>query len=201
MKRQPANDAELIERCIKKDLAAWSIFVKKYSGLIHVAIANRMKKHGIFVSPADIDDIRQNVLTAIWKENKLETIASRQNVAYWLAIVSGNEAIAYARRRRFQEPSPLISLSAKIAEKELEDLLPSTAHGSADRIVQDELSKRIDEAIESLPHKEKLVIKLNLMHDKKYHEIANMLNLPPGTISSYIKRARQKLKERLKDLK
>jgi RNA polymerase sigma-70 factor (ECF subfamily) len=195
------DDAELIERCIQKDLAAWSIFIKRYSPLVSASIANRLKKHGIQSSSADIDDIRQNTLTAIWQENKLATIKNRGNVAYWLAIVSGNEAIEYARRRRFKEPRPTISLSEKMDEKELSDVIASAAPGPRDEIARDELAKRIEAAIGSLPDKERLVIKLNLLHDKKYGQIAAILNMPAGTVSNYIKRAKEKLKAALKDLK
>jgi RNA polymerase sigma factor (sigma-70 family) len=62
-----------------------------------------------------------------------------------------------------------------------------------------ELSEKIDTSIASLPPKEQLVIKLNLLHDMEYHEISEMLNMPKGTVSSCLKRAKDRLKEELKD--
>ena len=48
------NDRYIIEACSKKDLVAWSVLVKKYSGLIYVSIENRLKKYGLDASTHDI---------------------------------------------------------------------------------------------------------------------------------------------------
>ena len=63
-----------------------------------------------------------------------------------------------------------------------------------------ELETKIEKAIEELPAKEKLMIQLHLFHDKKYREIADMLDIPTGTVSSYIKRSKAYLKKSLKNL-
>jgi predicted transcriptional regulator len=43
------------------------------------------------------------------------------------------------------------------------------------------------------------MIELHLTHDKRYDEIADLLGVPQGTVSSYIKRARERLKTAIKD--
>ena len=79
------------------------------------------------------------------------------------------------------------------------ELIPSTGLNPSDELAKNELSKKIEEAVDALPTKEKLIIKLNLIYEKKYDEIAKILNLPKGTVSSYIKRAKEKLRCALKD--
>ena len=195
------DDLSLVEACIKRDIGAWSVFVKKYSGLISISIKNRVKRYGIALSGEEIEDIRQDVLGLLWKEKKLEDVRNRANITYWLAVVSGNVAIGYLRKKHTDCPVRTISIFDKINEKEVAELLPSPGPGAADELSKNELSGRIEETIESLPQKEKLVIKLELFHGKKYHEIADILNLPPGTVSSYIKRAKEKLRQELKDFK
>jgi len=193
------NDRYLIEACLKKDLVAWSILVKKYSGLIYVSIKNRLKKYGLDAFSQDIEDIRQNIFSDIWKNGKLSHITNRDDISYWIAILSGNAAVEHFRSREARQLQNTVPLSHKIDEKEMNEIFPSDTRGPNDELARAETEERIDLAIESLPGREKIMIKLYLIHDKKYHEIAEFLGVPKGTVSSYIKRAKEKLKEALKD--
>lgn len=187
--RHMENDAQLVEACINKDAAAWSVLVKKYTGLIAAAISNRLKKYGFNPLCQDTEDIRQDILTHIWTSGKLSQVRNRKSIAYWLAIVSGNAAIEHMRRKIIREdPVPLVIPD----EENIEDANSETPQ-------KRELSEKIDTSIASLPPKEQLVIKLNLLHDMEYREISEMLNMPKGTVSSCLKRAKDRLKEELKD--
>ena len=197
----PEDDSKLVEGCINRDLAAWAKLVKKYSKLMFISIENRLKKYGFHLSSQDLEDIHQNTLTGIWKDEKLKTIKNRQNVSYWLAMVSGNMAIEHVRKMRSSEEFKSVSLSEKIEERELIQLIPSTQRDPIDELTRNELSRKIDTAIELLPSKERLIIKLHLLHEKKYEEISDILNIPYGTVSSYIKRTKEKLRTALKDFK
>ena len=190
------DDSEIVEACINGDLSAWSSLTQKYESLIRASIVNRLKKYGITLPCQDIEDIRQNTLTSIWKGRKLEEIRNRKNISYWLAIVSGNTAIEYMRWKRAQDTPKPVPLNYDSAD-ELEGLAPSNGRDPSDEAAREEMLKKIKETIEALPHKEKLMIKLNIYHGKKYHEIADILNIPAGTVSSYIKRAREKLKKKI----
>lgn len=194
------DDSELVAACLDRDTAAWSDFIKKYSPLIYASIGKRLKIYGIILPCHDIEDIRQNVLTALWRGRKLEGVKNRKNISYWLAIVSGNIAIEYIRRKRRLEPHAGLPISGKIGEMEISDLLPSDSPAPSDAVIGKEISEKVKSAIERLPVKERLVIKLNVLHDKKYCEIADILHLPAGTVSSYVKRAKERLKKYLKDL-
>lgn len=193
------NDRDLIEACIKKDLIAWSILVNKYSGLIYISIEHRLKKYGISASSHDIEDIRQNILSDIWKSDKLSRITNRDDISYWIAILSGNAAMEHFRSKEARHMQNTMSLCHKIDDKELNDILSSDIPGPNDELARAETEEKIDAAIESLEGREKIMIKLYLIHNKKYHEIAEFLGVPKGTVSSYIKRAKERLKIALKD--
>jgi len=194
------DDSKLVEGCINRDLLCWADLVKKYAGLIHISIENRLKKYGFTLSDQDIEDIKQGFLTSLWKNGKLEGVVNRQNIAAWLAIVAGNAAMAYVRNARIKEPPSKVSIFEKIGQGELQDLIESGSPSPLEELSSKELSERIDDAFDALDAQEKLVIKLNLIHDKKYEEIADILNMPIGTVSSHVKRAREKLKKYLKNL-
>jgi RNA polymerase sigma factor, sigma-70 family len=193
------TDPYLIEACLKKDLVAWSDLIKKYSGLVYVSIENRLKKYGLDASSHDIEDIRQNIFSDIWKDGKLSHITNRADISYWIAILSGNAAVQHYRSkdvRLLQNAAPLYH---EIDGSELNEAFRSETPGPNDELARAETEDRIDRAIESLPAREKIMIKLHLMHDKKFHEIAEFLGIPKGTVSSHIKRAKEKLKEALRE--
>lgn len=176
-------------------------FVKKYSNLVYAAIQNRVKKCGMALSHEEVLDIRQDLFISILEGGKLDNVQNPESIPYWLAIASGNAAMQYLRKQHRREPVKPVSLFELIGGAEIIDLIPASGPGPSDSLGKDELSKKLDESIESLPIKEKLIIKLNLLHDKKYDEIADMLNLPKGTVSNYIKRAKEKLKRDLEEFR
>lgn len=193
------DDSGLIAACIRKDPAAWSVFTKKYSALIRAAAKRRLVKCGVNCSDEDVEDIAQSVLKSIWKDGLLATVRDRSGVSSWVAVVSANAAIAYARKRRTQEGPNTISIYEKIDDKELGDLIPAPGEDLSDELAKKEMSEKIGRAIEALPKKEKLAIKLNLFHGKKYQEVARIMRLPVGTVSSNIKRAKERLREAVRD--
>ena len=175
--------------------------MEKYGRLIIIAISNCLKKYGLTASVQDMEDIRQNILTYIWAGNKLKEIRNRSNISYWLAIVSANAALEYMRRNRASEPLKTSSLQDMLGNKELAELVPASGCDPRDLSARNETIQRIERAIESLPGKEKLVLKLNLLYGKKYEEITDILRMPYGTVANYIKRAKGRLREKLKDFK
>ena len=193
------TDHYLVEACINRDLASWACLIKKYSALVHISIENRLKKYGLDVSSHDIEDIRQNIFTDIWKNKKLSNITNRDDISYWIAVLAGNAAMEYFRASGVRQSKKNVSLYSKIGEQELGELIPSEKMSQEDELVRAETESRVEDAIETLPKKEKMMIKLHIMYDKRYHEIADIMGVPKGTVSSYIRRAKERLKTALKN--
>jgi RNA polymerase sigma factor (sigma-70 family) len=125
-------------------------------------------------------------------------VRDRSSIAAWLAIVASNETLAYLNRKGVENRLQPISLNMKLGRKELLDILPCRG-GPGEELAKKDLCERLVRAVGTLPRKEMLIMKLILFHDKKYREIAEMLNMPKGTVSNYMKRAKGRLKIILKD--
>lgn len=191
------DDRIIIEACLKKDLAAWSILIKKYSALINISIENRLKRYNIQAHKQDIEDIKQTLLSDIWQNNKLSSVTNRNDISYWVAVVAGNAAVEHFRTRAEHRARKTVSLCEKFEGLELGQIISSKANDPEDELSRAEFEAKVEEAIESLPAKEKILIRLYLLYDKKYREICDLTGLSGGTVSSYIKRAKAKLKKAL----
>ena len=191
------DDATLIRSCVERDHSAWDFFVKKYSNHILISIVFRLRKYGIHLKVEDLKEIEQDTLSLLWEGSKLAEIRNPESLRYWLAIISGNTAVQYMRRQKRLDRLAAKSLSETIGGTEMADMLPSSVLTPAQELERSELSEKIEKALESLPDKEKLALKLSLLYGKKYDEISGIMAMPPGTVSSYIKRAKKRLRKKL----
>ena len=193
------DDAHLVRSCIERDHSAWDFFIKKYSNLILSAISCRLHKYGIYPDADDLGEIRQNILSLLWETGKLAELRNPESLKYWLAVVSGNTALRYMKKKsRIARLAP-ISLSETIGDTELIGILPSGAPTPSQEIDRSQLIGKLDEAIESLPVKERLILKLSILHGKKYEEISEIMAMPRGTVANCINRAKERLKKKLRD--
>jgi RNA polymerase sigma-70 factor (ECF subfamily) len=196
------DDRKLLEACIMRDAAAWQEFISRFSGLAYAAISNRIKKCGVEPHPHDIEDIRQGVFMSIWEREKLKSVLNACGLPYWIAAVSANAATDYLRKTGTKKSLKTLSFDEMALDEDLcPEILSAAVNDPAAGASAAEVSAKIASAIRRLPPRERLMIKLNLMHGKKYCEISGMLNVPQGTVSSYIMRAKQRLRKYLKGLK
>ena len=195
---------ELVQNCIKKDKRAWDIFVERYSKVVFWAIRNRLKRFGYNFDEGDIEDIHQDVFISLWSDNKLAQIKDKDRVAGWLAMVAGNAAIDYFKKMKRQLPPNSLSIYEEIyksgdgGDKTLEDVLPSQDAGPGKRAHLNDIFELVDSAINSLKPKEKIVVKLNLLHGMRHRDIAEALKMPVNTVSTTIARAKEDLKVKLR---
>lgn len=189
----------LIERCIAKDRVAWGEFVNRFQEVVAKAVKMKLQRFGYAFQLEDVKDLVQNIFLDIWEKNKLEQVRHKERIEGWLAIVSQNAAIDYIRRN-----SHFINrLRTTIANPEgdeainLVDLIPSDAADPLEETSTAELRIVLDELIGALPGRERLVITLNLLHEKTQREIAGFLKVPLNTVSTIISRTKAKLRQEL----
>lgn len=198
------TDQELIENCIKKDKRAWDIFVERYSKLILWAIRERLTRFRYNFDNEDVKDIHQEIFVSLWSSNKLAQIRDKGKIAGWITMVAGNAAIDYFKRIKRQMPPNAISIfeevisSAEGEGKTLEELLPAQTGNPSRELHLNELREVLQTVIDSLEPKQKMVVKLNLLHEMKHREIAEAMNLPLNTVSTIIARMKEELKEKLR---
>jgi len=198
------SEDELIEACLKGEKAAWDEFVFRYAGVVEWAIRRRLEGFGYNFGRQDIQDIFQDVFLFIWSNKSLAKLKYRGNVAGWVSVVAANRAVDYFRRTRRQMPPKTVSFYEDALKDEkgrarlLEELVPAQVTNPADGAYLKEIDRLIRDAIETLPPRDKMVLKLQLFKGRKVGEISGVMNLNINTVSTIIARAKSYVRKYIK---
>jgi RNA polymerase sigma-70 factor (ECF subfamily) len=115
----------------------------------------------------------------------------------WLYRIATNHTIDHLRKKKLRTMSLDEPIQTKDGEMRLE--VADDSEHTDEGIQYKQRAKIIREAIDLLPPRYKEVIQMRHMEEKSYQEIAEMLDLPLGTVKAHIFRARELLYKHLKD--
>lgn len=135
---------------------------------------------------ADAADATQEALMAIVRG--LDRFDGRAKFTTWSYRVATNACLDELRRRG-RRPTP------GLPEVETEALAPDSDRPGLDDTITDQIV--LDEALRSLPEEFRAPVVLRDQLGLDYAEIAQVLEIPPGTVRSRIARGRTKLYESL----
>ena len=117
----------------------------------------------------------------------------------WIFKIANNHTIDYIRKRKLETVSIEGSPHAGSADEEARTSLvvQSTGESPHEYVENLELGAQIEQAIGALRPEYRSVILLRHVEGHSYEEIAEILDLPLGTVKTYLHRARAELKIRL----
>ena len=120
----------------------------------------------------------------------------RYKFSSWIFKIANNHTIDHLRKRRLDTVSIDGSPHAVTGEEEAQTRLVVESTGEApDRYVeQRELGSQIEQAIGELRPEYRTVVLLRHIEGHSYEEIADIMDLPLGTVKTYLHRARAELK-------
>lgn len=129
----------------------------------------------------DASDIVQEVFLRAYRS--LSSFDVSRALFPWLYRITRNLCINRTRRA-----------SNRDLALPVDDILPARVADPADLAVRTEEERQIREAIENLPDKYRSAVVLKHFQDCSYAEIAEILDIPIGTVMSRLYTARMKLK-------
>jgi RNA polymerase sigma-70 factor, ECF subfamily len=183
-------DAELMLRVKKGDAQAFEELVDKYKQPILNFIYRTLRD-----SP-DAEDIAQNVFIQVFKSADRYRVEAKFST--WLYTIARNLCLNEIRRR---SRHPAESLDAAenpdddFASRQFEDRKNTSA---PDLMLRDELTRKVEEALESLPENQRTAILLFKEKEMSYEEISKILVCSLSATKSLIHRGRETLKQKLK---
>ena len=146
-------------------------------------------------SKQEADDLYQDTfLTAIEQRERIDSTSHPKNYLLSIALrIWKNKKRKYAWRKRIAEMRPLVD------EKDILSL-PEKIPSPEQQILQNEETASVRLAVNQLPDKQKVVVLLFYMEDLSTAQIAQVLNIPQGTVLSRLHQARKRLQHELEDL-
>jgi RNA polymerase sigma-70 factor (ECF subfamily) len=131
--------------------------------------------------------------------NHIDRYRPEFKLSSWLFKIANNVAIDYLRRRQLDtvslDGSPHAATQAEIEATSIE--VAARQETALDELEARELGSAIEHAIASLRPEYRSCILLRHVEGRSYEEIAATLDLPLGTVKTYIHRARHQLREAL----
>ena len=179
-------DRNLIARTLEGDRDAFEAIVKQYQRRVYGVALRMTRRHEV------ADDIAQETFLRAY--TKLHRFELGRPLAPWLTRIAANLSINYLTRAAKKE-QPLTDEATSSG-------LPAAGPEVSDpqqSLLSSEFARALDEAVETLSPDQKAVFILRVHEEMRYDDIAESLDISLGTVMSRLFRARQKLKDLLKN--
>ena len=175
------DEQTLVKRLQSKDQRnyAFDILVKTYQEPLYYHVRK------IVLSHEDTDDVLQNTFVKAWCA--IEGFRGDAKLKTWLYRIATNEALTHLKKQK------------RRAHTDLEDIQNDMRHSghSTPGPGGEEIQRKLRQAIETLPEKQKLVFNLKYFDEMKYHEIAEVLGGTMGSLKASFHHAVKKIEKYL----
>lgn len=150
-------------------------------------------------SEAEAEDLVQETYIRAFRFRHQYTPGT--NLKAWLFRILTNTFInQYRRKAARPETTELDDVEESILYRHMRDVSPGSSSPDPEaEIVDNAISSEVKEALEALPEKFRTTLLLDV-EGFSYKEIAEMLDIPIGTVMSRLHRGRKFLQKRLYDL-
>jgi len=147
------------------------------------------------------EDLAQETFVKVL--NALDSYRPEYRFSSWIFKIANNAAIDHLRRRELNTLSLDGAPGAVTASAVEATVLQATDHSPSPlaELESRELGTAIEQAVARLRPDYRACILLRHVEGRAYEEIAETLDLPLGTVKTYIHRARLELREHLAHLK
>jgi RNA polymerase sigma-70 factor (ECF subfamily) len=189
------SDAELVRRAKAGDLAAFEELVNRYERRIWT-LAKRMVQHR-----EDAEDVTQETfLTAL---EHLDELRDEERFGAWLVQIATRHAFRVLEQR---QRAPTISLETMTSEMADEDdgepiphpeFIADWRENPEELLMRAETRQLIEQALNELPEKYRLVFLLRDVEGLSVKETAEALGISEANVKVRLLRARLQLREKL----
>ena len=185
------SDEELVRRFGSGDRSAFSELVRRYQSRVYSLCFRWLR------DPAKAEEVAQDVFIALYKS--LADFRGESKLSTWIFRVATNHCknrLVYGNRRREDRHE---SIDAPVGGDDDGPVKQYAidAPGPDASINRAEASRLLQAALDALDDDQREIVLLRDVDDLSYEEIAELLQLPKGTVKSRLHRARAELARRL----
>jgi len=188
--RTTADDATLVADALAGSQDACQDLLERYQRPVFGLVLRLVRDRGL------AEDLAQEAFLKAFRA--LSAFQSERKFSSWLFKIAHNTAIDHLRRRR------LVTVPLETPEREGSDLLDSLAgperESPESSVRRGDLAAALEEAVQRLRPEYRTVMELRFREGLSYEEIAEITDLPMGTVKTHIHRARKAMAASLETL-
>lgn len=189
-----ATDQEVVERARKGKETAYRELLRRYQRPVFSLIFRMVRDREL------AEDLSQETFVKVL--NALDRYRPEYKFSSWVFKIANNAAIDHLRRKELDtlslEGGPDATTPERLEATALQ--LGDQSESPLEELEARELGATIEVAIGELRDEYRDCIILRHVEGRPYDEIAEMLDLPLGTVKTYIHRARAELRKSLDGL-
>jgi len=160
---------------------AFNLIVEKYKERLYWHIRK------IVIIHDDADDVLQNTFIKVWKG--LADFREESQLFTWIYRIATNEALTHLKQKRTKYLVPIVDV-----EKGLSNVIDTDSWFNGD-----ELQKKLQKAILTLPEKQRLVFNMKYFDEMKYEEIAEIVGTSVGALKASYHLAVKKIEKYIEE--
>ncbi len=180
------SDSFLVQQALSGNQEAFEVLVSRYKQSLFGLIYHYVGEYH------EAEDVLQQVWLQLYLS--LATLRAHVHIKPWLFTVARNRSLDVLRHRRLHAQRLLSFSEVKPGNEEDEaaflDAIPDTSPTPEELVERHELRHEIWRAIQSLPHKYRLICVLYYSKQLNYAEIGRMLGVPSSTVKTQFNRAK-----------
>ena len=162
------DDAEILRKFQdeKTRNEAFNLLLKKYQQKLYWHIRRMVIDHD------DADDLIQDTFVKVWKN--LPGFRSDAQLYTWMYRIATNECITFLNKKKQKNNIPLDDVAYELA-----DTLADSNYFNGDQA-----QMKLQQAILTLPEKQRLVFNMKYYEDMKYEEMSEVLGTSVGALKA-----------------
>jgi RNA polymerase sigma-70 factor, ECF subfamily len=160
--------------------SAFSELVKKYQERIYWHVRR------IVIDHEDADDVVQEIFIKIYKN--LEKFREASQLFTWMYRIATNESLTFIKKKQRQYMQSIDDVQHELVEK----------IQNGPYIDGNEIQRRLQEALLTLPDKQRLVFNMKYFENLKYDQIAEITGTSVGALKASYHLAVKKIENLLK---
>jgi len=140
----------------------------------------------IVLSHDDADDVLQNTFLKVWRN--LDHFREESSLYTWLYRIATNESLTFINSTKKRSLIPMNDTSEFLLNNMVSD----------EFFEGDEIQLKLQEAILTLPEKQRIVFNLKYFEEMKYEAMSELLETSVGALKASFHHAVKKIEEHLK---
>jgi RNA polymerase sigma factor (sigma-70 family) len=162
------EDSEILEKFSSEKTRheGFNLLLSKYQQKIYWHIRRLVIDHD------DADDLVQETFVKVWKN--LDKFRSDSKLYTWVYRIATNESITFLNKKKQRNNTPLDEVSDELAET-----LVASSYFNGDKI-----QMKLQQALLTLPEKQRLIFNMKYFDDLKYEEISEITGTSVGALKA-----------------